>query len=114
MPSIQFALNRSTSNDQDCLSHKQNESMVLKAALVCMVRHLRRELSRQRLAEFNLPLEWNGKADAKSVYCAQRDNALGRVGRLLDDPRRERVRIAQALVPEARLKRSIDQPRQRH
>src|SRR5882757_2661720 len=43
---------------------EQYESMVLKAALVCMVRHLRRELSRQRLAKFNLPLEWNGKADA--------------------------------------------------
>jgi hypothetical protein len=27
---------------------------VLKAALVCMVRHLRRELCYQRLAEFNL------------------------------------------------------------
>jgi hypothetical protein len=30
--------------------------MVLKAALVCMVRHLRRELHHQRLAEFNLLL----------------------------------------------------------
>jgi hypothetical protein len=69
-----------------------------KTAAPGMVRHLRRELSRQRLAEFNLPLEWKGKADAKSVCCAQRDNALGRIGRLLDDPRRERVRIVQALV----------------
>jgi hypothetical protein len=114
IPKLQLLVAKATSNDQDCLSHKQNESMVLKVALVCMVRHLQRELSRRRLAELNLPLEWNGKADAKFVCCAQHDNALGRVGRLLDDPRRERVRIAQALVPEARLKRSIDQPRQRH
>jgi hypothetical protein len=99
---------------QDCLSHKQNESMVLKAALVCMVRHLRRELRHQRLAEFNPLLAWHGKADAKSVHRPQRDDALGQIGRLLDNPRRERVRIAQALVGEARLQRSIDQPRQRH
>jgi len=33
---LQFALNRSTSNDQDCLSYKQNESLVLKAALVVL------------------------------------------------------------------------------
>jgi len=57
-----------------------------------MVRHLARA-GRQRPRRFNLPLEWNGKQNAKSVADAQRDNALGRVGLLLDDPRRERLRI---------------------
>jgi len=60
--------------------------MDLKAALVCTVRNLRREPRHQRLAEFNLLLAWQGKADAKSVHRPQRHDALGRIGRLLDDP----------------------------
>jgi hypothetical protein len=61
-----------------------------------MVRHLRRELRHQRFAEFNLLLTLNGKADAKFVHRPQRDDALGQIGRLLDDPRRERIRVARA------------------
>jgi hypothetical protein len=68
-----------------CRTGRTN-SMALKAALVCMVRHLRRELRHQRLAKFNPLLAWDRKADAKSVHCPQRDDALGQIGRLLDDP----------------------------
>ena len=60
--------------------------MVLKAALVRMERYLRRELRHQRLAEFNLLLAWDGKADAKSVHRPQGNHALRGIGRLLDHP----------------------------
>src|SRR5262249_19253229 len=68
----------------------------------------------QSLAKQALLRLGDREADLEAVFRLERNDALGHVRGLLDDPGCKRIGIAQALVAIARLQRGFEQAGQSH